>query len=295
MNKIRKKFKSFIIICLLLLLYSGCKTLPTVKFDTNNTKQINKVAIIGPEQSKELKVNLTGDANLMYLFMGPAIIPQIALAYGTYVTNKEEGIAFNGLIFDFNIEKLLRKRFRDEIAANTYFAPILQSDIKDDPKLQEILNKYPKTGNDYTKIASRLGVDTIIDLSVYSYYLKDPGLIWDPNVALTVDAKMIRVKDSEIIWQIRMKEDSKRKSTGLEYFLYKANNAELLRFELEAATEIVAKALVQNMGFKVTGEIADIRSLVTKKVTESIENHQKSPEFLFNNVNRRKHSITLFP
>ncbi len=284
MNNLFTKLKTIVIILLLIASCIGCETLPSVQFDRTNTKNIHKVAIIGPEYSKELQVNITGDANLFYFLMGPAIIPQLMLRYATHAANKEEAIYFNDLIFDFDIEKLLREKFSEELTANTDFKIILQKDILDNPQVSDIIYKTIKTDNDYVEIASRVGADTIIDLSIFSYWIKDSGLRWDPNVILTADAKMIRAVDKTTIWQTRITDNTKRKASGLEYFLYQNNNAELLRFELKAVAEIVAKALVRNLGFEVEGDINDIRRLVSEKAMKTVEDYHNSPEYQLRNM-----------
>ncbi|MGR3318076.1 MAG: hypothetical protein ACUZ8O_06310 [Candidatus Anammoxibacter sp.] len=258
----------------------------TVTFHNDDAKYINKVVILGPEQSKEISVNVTGDAKIMYLMMGPAIIPQIMLAFAMYQANKDEAIYLNDLIFDFNVEEILREKFKNELEANTYFNPVLQDEIPDNSKAKKILSKFPKDHNDYIIISQTIGADTIIELSVYSYGIKDPGILWDPNVVLTVDAKMIRVKDNKTLWQNRMTENTKRKTAGLDYTIYRENNAELLRFELEAAAEIVAKALVQDLGFKIKEGISDIREIVIERVAKALEEYNDSYQLpLQSNVN----------
>ncbi|MGR3179320.1 MAG: hypothetical protein ACUZ8E_14825 [Candidatus Anammoxibacter sp.] len=268
------------------LFAAGCSTLETVTFHNDDAKYINKVAILGPEQSKEISVNVTGDAKIMYLMMGPAIIPQIMLAFAMYQANKDEAIYLNDLIFDFNIEEILREKFKNELEANTYFNPILQNEISDNAKVKKILSKFPKDHNDYIIIAQNMDVDTVIELSVYSYGIKDPGILWDPNVILTVDAKMIRIKDNKTLWQNRMTENTKRKTAGMDYTIYRENNAELLRFELEAAAEIVAKALVQDLGFEIKEGISDVREIVIERLAKALEEYNDSYQLsLQDNVN----------
>lgn len=266
--------RNILIMASIFILSAGCSTIETITFQNDYAKYINKMVILGPAQSKPIRTNITGDANIFYLMMGPAIIPQIMLAYATYEANKEESLYLNDLIFDFNIEKILREKFKDELETNTYFDPSLQGEISDNPEIKDILSKYPKNHNDYIKIASISGADTIIELSIYSYGLKDPGIMWDPNVTLTTDVKMIRVKDNKTLWQTRITEDTKRKSTGLDYIFYEENNAELLRYELEAAAEIVAKALVQDMGFKTKDSIKDIRDIVSERAAKTLEGYK---------------------
>ncbi|MGR3219932.1 MAG: hypothetical protein ACUZ8H_08975 [Candidatus Anammoxibacter sp.] len=255
------------------LFVAGCSTLETVTFRNDDTKYINKIAILGPEQSKGISVNVTGDTKIMYLLMGPAIIPQIMLAFATHQANKDEAIYLDDLIFDFNIEEILREKFKNELEANTYFHPVLQDEMPDNAKAQKILSKFPKDRIDYITIAQDMDADTIIELSVYSYGIKDPGILWDPNVILTVDVKMVRVVDNKTLWQTRMTENTKRKTTGLYYSVYRENNAELLRFELEAAAAIVAKALVHELGFEIKEGIKDIREVVIEKAAKMMEEY----------------------
>ncbi len=262
--------KKLLLLIILSLTGFGCNGIEKISFQNDDAKFINKIAIIGPEESLDMKVNITGDSNMFYLMMGPAIVPQLMMAYGTYAANKEEAVSFNDIIFDLNIEKIVRKKFRDELVAGTNFNPVIQEEI-DAPNIKHIINKYPKTQDDYIKIAGHTGVDTIIDLSVYSYGIKDPGILWDPNVILTADAKMVRISDNKTLWQTRIKENARRRTTGFEYHLYKENNGELLRYELDAAADIVAKTLVRDMGFAVKGNINSIREMVVKKVMESID------------------------
>ncbi|MGR3318068.1 MAG: hypothetical protein ACUZ8O_06270 [Candidatus Anammoxibacter sp.] len=258
------------------LFVAGCSTLETVTFHNDDTKYINKIAIVGPEQSKEIRVNITGDTNLMHLMMGPAIIPQIMLAMATHQANNDEAIYLNDLIFDFNIEEILREKFKNELEANTYFNPVLQNEISYNAEIQKILDKLTKDRNDYITIAQNMDADTIVELSVYSYSIKDPGLRWDPNVILTVDAKMIRVIDNKTLWQTRTTENTKRETTGMYYAVYRENNAELLRFELEAAAEIVAKTLVQDLGFEIKEGISDIREIIIERVAKALEEYNDS-------------------
>ena len=266
--------KTFLIIISIFIFFTGCATLEPITFQPNEAKHVNKIVILGPKQSNEISVNVTGDANIFYLMMGPAIIPQIMMAFATHQANKDEAIYLNDLIFDFNIEEILREKFNHELKANTSFNPVLQNELYNYSEIKEILDKYERTHTDYIKISNLTGADTIIELSVFSYGIKDPGITWDPNVNLTADARMIRVKDNKVLWQIRMTENTKRKPTGLDYRYYRENNAELLRFELEAAAEIVAKALVQNLGFEIKDGIGDIRDIVTQKVAKALEDYK---------------------
>lgn len=266
--------KTFLIIISIFIFSTGCATIEPITFQPNDAKQVNKIVILGPKLSKEISVNVTGDANLFLLMMGPAIIPQIMMAFAMYEANKDEAIYLNELIFDFNIEKILREKFNNELKVNSSFNTILQKELSNYAEIKEILDKYEKSHTDYIKIANITGADTIIELSVFSYGIKDPGIAWDPNVKLTADARMVRVKDNKIVWQIRMTENTKRKTAGLDYRYYRENNAELLRFELEAAAEIVAKALVQDLGFEIKGGISDIREIVTEKVAKTLEDYK---------------------
>ena len=251
----------------------GCSTLETVAFQKDDKKYINKIAILGSEQSKEMSVNVTNDTNIMYLMMGAAIIPKMIMKLVMQEVNRNERIYLNNLIFDFNIEEILREKFKDEIETNTYFNPILQNEITENEEIKEILSKSPKDRNDYITIAQNMSADTIIELSVYYYSLNDPGIFWDPNVILTVDAKMLRVTDNKMLWQTRMTENTKRKTSGMDYTIYRANNAELLRFELEAAAEIVAKALVQDLGFQIKEGISNVREIVIERAAKALEEH----------------------
>lgn len=289
------KIPTNFLIAVLIVFCIGCNTLPTVKFDNNNAQNINNIAILGPKQSKDISVNITGDSKLLYLLMGPAIIPQLMMTYGEYSTNKKEAETFSHLIFDVNIEKIFRSKFKDELVANTYFNPILQDDLSTTTGNSKGLDKSQNARSAYTLLASRGDVDTVVELSVFSYGIIDPGLFWAPNVFLTADAKMIRIKDNEIIWQTRIKESMKRKSTRMDYNIYKRNNAELLRYELDAAAEIVAKEMVSNLGFKIKENIAEIRELVSKNVEKNIEEYVKSPAIRRVNINSSKRRITLFP
>ena len=255
---------------------TGCSTLETVTFQNDDTKYINKIAILGPEQSKEIRVNITGDTNMMRLLMGPAIIPQIMLAFATHQANNDEAIYLGDLMFDFNIEEILREKFKNELEANTYFKPVLQNEISDNAEIRKILSKLTKDRNDYITIAQNMDADTIIELSVYSYGIKDPGIRWDPNVILTVDVKMIRVVDNKTLWQTRTTENTKREATGMYYAVYRENNAELLRFELEAAAEIVAKTLVQDLGFEIKEGISDVREIVIERLAKALEEYNDS-------------------
>ena len=266
--------RNVLIMSALLIIISGCSTVEVITFQAEEAKHIDKVSILGSEQSNPLTVNITGDANMFYILMGPTIIPQIMMGFATYQANKEEAIYLNDLIFDFNIERIFREKFKHELEVNTFFKPVLQDRDSDNYELMDLINKYTKTHQDYIKIAKEMGTDTIIELSIYSYSLKDPGIRWDPNVILTVDARMISVKDNKVLWKNRMTENTKRKPMGLDYMFYRENNAELLRLELEAAAEIVAKALVQDLGFKIKGGINDIREIVTEKVIETVEEYR---------------------
>ena len=266
--------RNVLIMFSILIIISGCATVEVITFQAEEAKHVDKVSILGPEQSSPLTASITGDANMFYILMGPTIIPQIMMGFATRQANNEEADYLNDLIFDFNIEEIFREKFRHELEVNTFFKPVVESRDSDNHELMDLINKFPKSHKDYIKIADAMGTDTIIELSVYSYSLKDPGIWWDPNVILTVDARMTRPKDNKVLWQNRMTENTKRKPMGLDYMYYRENNGELLRLELEAAAEIVAKALVLDLGFEIKGGINDIREIVTEKVIETVEEYR---------------------
>lgn len=268
--------KAILINILVLATGLSCHTVQIISFNKDDSKYINKVAILGPQHSNGIKVNMTGDANILYLLMGPAILPQIMLAYSTYAANKEEATYLNDILFDFNMEKILREKFKEAIRTYTYFDPILIDDVSDNQAIKNILDKWTKARSDYIKIASITGADTIVELEILSYGVKDPGIFWDPNVILKVYASMIRIRDNKTLWQTTAYVDKKRMASGFIYEQYKEENGKLLRYELDAAAEIIASTLVRDLGFKIKNDIDDINEIVSQRMQKELEG-QKNP------------------
>lgn len=270
--------KAILINILVLATGLSCHTVEIISFNKDDSKYINKVVILGPQRSKGINVNMTGDANIFYLLMGPAILPQIMLAYSAYAANKEEATYLNDILSDFNMEKILREKFKEAIGAYTYFNPILIDDLSDNQAIKNILDKETKTMGDYIKIASITGADTIAELEALSYGVKDPGLLWDPNVTLKAYARMTRIRDNKTLWQTIAYVDEKRKASGFIYEQYKEEGGRLLRYELEAAAEIVAMTMVKGLGFKIDNDIGDIDEIVSQRMQKELEGQENSPE-----------------
>lgn len=238
---------------LLIFISSGCaEQVVEIPFQKTELKNIRTVAILSPNERPELFMDVTADDHfLLFLFAGPAIISQLFITAAMHDAKKEDSRTFNELTFDIHVGRLLRDSFYKKLRRSAPFHILPPEKVEENKTVYRIQNKKEKSPEDYEHIAMELGADTVIELSVLACGVKDPGVFSKPHALLVAKAAMTRVRDNTVLWQTKaVTAIPQSKSFGFDYEKYEAEDAKVLKEELDSLAGILAESLVEDLGFK---------------------------------------------
>jgi len=178
-----------------LMITTGCNTTNTnisqIPYKKENTKYVNNVAILYSAENPEMFVNIRNDEKFFsWLAMGPAIIPQLLMQFAYRSAKKDDERVFNEMIFDLNIDEVLCKNLNTKLQLCSPLHVVPQESITENKVVWKLLEKKNKGQKDYQKIGTELGVDTLIEIKIISYGLKDPGIFSDPYAIIKAGIKM---------------------------------------------------------------------------------------------------------
>lgn len=223
-----------------------------IPFPREELKNIKSVAILCPNDRPDLSMHVAGDEHFPIMLLSPAIVPQLFLAMSYFSTTRNDSRHFNSLTFDMHIGHVIREYLYKKLQRSATFSVIPPEEVEACRVTHKLQGPEAKAPGDYEQIGRHLGADTVVELFVLSYGVKDPGVFSKPYAVLKVKASMRRVRDGTLLWQTMMVQTlpQQEKSFGFDYEKYADEDAKLLKEELDKLAGVLAERLVEAIGFK---------------------------------------------
>jgi hypothetical protein len=197
-----------------------------------------------------MSVNIRNDEKFISsLLMGPAIIPQLFMQFAYSSAKKDDVRVFNDMIFDLNIDELLCEKLNTKLQLCSHLHVVPQESIAENKVVWELLEKKNKDLKDYQKIGTELGVDTLIEIEIISYGLKDPGIFSDPYAIIKADIKMTTASEGTVLWRDVIQARTKIEMDTIDFVDAVYGDVQYLKEELEKVADIVSEECVERLGF----------------------------------------------
>ncbi|MFQ5964661.1 MAG: hypothetical protein ACE5KZ_10280 [Candidatus Scalinduaceae bacterium] len=244
--------KEIIYLALSLLFITGCHTtnISQTPYKKEYSKYINNLAILYPAEIPEMHVNIRSDEQFITaLATGPAIIPQIIMQIAFLSARKDDARIFNEMIFDLNIGETLCEKLNTKFQLCSYFHVVPQESITKNKVVWKLLEKKNKDLKDYQKIGTVLGVDTLLEVNIISYGIKDPGIFSDPYAILKADVKMITASEGAVLWRDIIGARTKIEMDTTDFVYNAYEDAQFLKEKLEKAADAVSEECLERLGF----------------------------------------------
>ena len=243
------------LLVLAVLVFQGCASgqkVAEIPFPKEEVRNIKKVAIMCPNERPDLFMNVAGDEHFPLMLLSPAVIPQLFLAMSYVSTTRNDSRRFNNLTFDMHIGHVIREYLYRKLQRSATFSLISPEEVEACRVTHKLQGSEAKTPGDYEQIGRYIGADTVVELFILSYGVKDPGVFSKPHLVLKVKASMRRVRDGTLLWQTKMVQTlpQQEKAFGFNYGKYSEEDARLLKEELDKLAGVLAERLVEEMGFK---------------------------------------------
>ena len=244
--------KYYVYILISLLMLAGCKTtnVAQVPYRKEYSKYVNDMVILHYPESPQMDVNIRNDEMFISsLAAGPAIIPQLMMLLAKYSANEEDTIAFNDIIFDFNIGDVLCEKLNTKFQLCSYFHVVPQKNIGNNKSVWKLMEKKDKDVKDYAQIGIELGIDTILETDVLSFGIKDPGIFSDPYAFIKVEVKMATAAEGMVIWRdiVQARTEIGMNTVDFEDMVY--TDVEFLKKKLEEVVDAVSELCIEKLGF----------------------------------------------
>ncbi len=244
--------KYYVYILISLLMLAGCKTtnVAQVPYRKEYSKYVNDMVILHYPESPQMDVNIRNDEMFISsLAAGPAIIPQLMMLLAKNSANEEDTIAFNDIIFDFNIGDVLCEKLNTKFQLCSYFHVVPQKNIGNNKSVWKLMEKKDKDVKDYAQIGAGLDIDTILETDVLSFGIKDPGIFSDSYAFITVDVKMTTAAEGTVIWRdiVQARTEIGMKTIDFEDMVY--TDVEFLKKKLEEVVDAVSELCIEKLGF----------------------------------------------
>ena len=246
-------FVKQISLCLILFLVVGCtQNVREIPLNREGMKDIRTVAILTPTTRPDITMNTTSDDRfLMMLFSGPAIIPQLISQVAMIDVKRQESKEFNALTYDTHVGHMLREDLFNKLKRQARFRIVPPDEVDDNITVYKLENKYPKTKDNYETIAEQLGADTIIEVDVLTFGVKDPGIFAKPHSLIIAKVVMTRARSNEVLWQTKIGQAMPQdKKLGFDYEKYREDNARLLKEELDTLSSMLSEQIIEALGFE---------------------------------------------
>ena len=244
--------KYYVYILISLLMLAGCKTtnVAQVPYRKEYSKYVNDMVILHYPESPQMDVNIRNDEMFISsLAAGPAIIPQLMMLLAKNSANEEDTIAFNDIIFDFNIGDVLCEKLNTKFQLCSYFHVVPQKSIGNNKSVWKLMEKKDKDVKDYAQIGTELGIDTILETDVLSFGIKDPGIFSDPYAYIKVEVKMATAAEGMVIWRdiVQARTEIGMNTVDFEDMVY--TDVEFLKKKLEEVVDAVSELCIEKLGF----------------------------------------------
>ncbi|ODS32837.1 MAG: hypothetical protein SCARUB_02043 [Candidatus Scalindua rubra] len=208
------------------------------------------MAILYSAENPEMDVNIrTDDQFLSSLVAGPAIIPQLLMQLAYHSAKKDDIRTFNDMIFDLNIGEVLCEKLNTKFQLCSYFHVVPQESITKNKVVWKLLEKKVKDLKDYKKIGAELNVDTILEINVLSYGLKDPGIFSDPYATLKVDVKMTTAFEGKVLWRDIIEAKTAIGMDTIDFVDIVYGDVQYLKEEMEKVADIFSEKCIERLGF----------------------------------------------
>ena len=244
--------KRYVCFVLFLIIFSGCQTteITHVPYKKEYSKYVNNLVILHYTDNPEMDVNIRNDDMLLSTLMaGPAIVPQILMRLAYNSARKEDIRIFNDMVFDLNIGELLCEKLNTKFQLCSYFHVVPQESVMKSKDIGELLEKRDKDPKDYEKIGTELDVDTILEIGIISYGVKDPGVFNDPYASLKIDVKMTTASEGTVIWRDIVEARTSIGVSAEQFISAVYGDAQHLKEKLEEAADAVSEQCVERLGF----------------------------------------------
>ena len=249
-RKITLREFRFFVLAAFLLISIGCETTGTHQKSYNkvNTKKINNLAILYPVHLPEMTVSLRADEQFLTTLMtGPAIIPQIMLRLVFMSEKEEDTMVFNEMIFDLNIGETFCERLNTKLQLCSNFNVVPQEGITKNKVVWKMLEKDEKELEDYRKIATELGIGTVLEIKVLSYGIKDPGIFSGPYSLLKIGVKMTGASNGVVLWEEVIEARSEIDMGTVDFVENVYGDINHLKEELEKVMDIVTEECLERL------------------------------------------------
>lgn len=244
--------KRYVCFVLSLIIFAGCQTtkITQIPYKKEYSKYVNDIVILHYADNPEMDVNIRNDEMFISTLMaGPAIIPQIIMRLAQNSANQEDIRSFNEMVFDLNIGELLCEKLNTKLQLCSYFHVVPQESVTKSKIVWELMEKRDKDSKDYEKIGLELGIDTILEIGIISYGIKDPGIFSDPYASLKIDVKMTTASEGIVIWR-DIVEAKTAIGMGTEEFLdFVYSVPEYLKEQMEEVADAVSERCIEELGF----------------------------------------------
>jgi hypothetical protein len=162
---------------------------------------------------------------------------------------KEDERVFNEMIFDLNIDEVLCKKLNTKLLLCSHLHVVPQESITENKVVWKLLEKKDKDLKDYQNIGTELGVDTLIEIKIISYGLKDPGIFSDPYAIIKADIKMTTASEGTVLWRDVVQARTKIEMDPTDVVSNTYEDAQFLKEELEKVADVVSEECVERLGF----------------------------------------------
>ncbi len=244
--------KRYVYFLLGLLIFTGCQTtkISQIPYRKEYSKNVNDMAILPYPVNPELDVDIRSDEMFIAkLITGPVIIPQLFLILAQNTADEEDVIFFNEIILGLNISDLLCEKLNTKFQLCSYFHVVPQGSIKRNKAVWELLEKKEKNSKDYEKIGAELGVDTILEVGVIKYGIKDPGIFSDPYAFIKIDVKMTKASEGAVIWRDIVEAKTAIGMSTVDFLDNVYAEDEFLEKKLDKVEDAVTELCIEELGF----------------------------------------------
>lgn len=244
-----KKYYIYLLICL--LLFAGCQTtkITQVPYKKEYSKYVNDMAILYSPESPQIDVDVRNDEMfLSSLVAGPAIIPQLIMLLAKNSAKEEDSLSFNEIIFDLNIGDLLCEKLNTKFQLCSYFHVVPEKSIVKNKTVWKLMEKKDKDVKDYARIGTELSVDTILEVDIISYGVKDPGIFSDPYAFIRVGVKMTTAQGT-VIWRDIVEVKTEIEMDTVDFVDYVYTVPDYLQEHLVKVTDAASELCIEKLGF----------------------------------------------
>ena len=244
--------KRYVCFVLSLIIFAGCQTteITQVPYKKEYSKYVNDMVILHYADNPEMDVNIRNDEMFLSTLMaGPAIVPQLFMMLAHNSANQEDIRSFNEVIFDLNIGEELCEKLNTKFQLCSYFHVIPQESITKNKAVWKLMEKRDKDSKDYKKIGTELDVDTILEIGIISYGIKDPGIFSDPYAFLKIDAKMTTASEGIVMWRDIVEAKTAIEMDTQEFLDFVFTVPDFLKEQLEEAADVVSERCIEKLGF----------------------------------------------